>query len=125
MKKLVLSVSLLFVVLFAAMAFVSCSAESEVYYSNVVKVSGVELRPQKSLSIWSNAKSVMEVGEIVTLSSKLTGFEDCTDIRYQWQRSHGGAWEDIPGATGSSYSFAASIESLEYDYSLLVYYSYD
>ena len=62
----------------------------------------------------------MKPGETVTLSSLLEGFENCTSVRFQWECSRGGAFEPVPGATDSSYSFEASSESLSWSWRLLV-----
>ena len=76
----------------------------------------------KRVTIATNRKSVMEEGAIVTLTSKLEGFEGC-EVYYQWQRDRGNGFEDMPGATSATYSFAATAETLSWGWRLIVYYT--
>lgn len=75
----------------------------------------------KRVTIATNRKSVMEEGATVTLTSKLEGFEGC-EVHYQWQRDRGNGFEDMPGATSATYSFAATAETLSWGWRLIVYY---
>ena len=76
----------------------------------------------KRVTIATNRKSVMEEGATVTLTSKLEGFEGC-EVHYQWQRDSGNGFEDMPGATSATYSFAATSETLSWGWRLIVYYA--
>ncbi|MBQ7654324.1 MAG: hypothetical protein IJS17_04555 [Clostridia bacterium] len=76
----------------------------------------------KRVTIATNRKSVIEEGATVTLTSKLEGFEGC-EVYYQWQRDKGNGFEDMPGATSATYSFAATAETLCWGWRLIVYYA--
>ena len=73
------------------------------------------------VTIFSSRRSVMTEGETVTLTSKLEGF-DGFEIRYQWECDKGNGFEAVAGANDSSYAFAATQESLRWDWQLSVYY---
>ena len=76
----------------------------------------------KKVTIQSSAKPMMKVGEEVRLTCTLVGFEDCTEILYQWQCDKGNGFEDVPGAEQDYYSFPATAESLCWSWRLIVYY---
>ena len=73
------------------------------------------------VTIFSSRRSAMTMGEPVYLTSKLEGFEGY-ETKLQWQCDKGNGFEDIPGADADTYSFAASVETLSYDWRLVVYY---
>ena len=75
--------------------------------------------PEKTA--WNLEK--IRAGEPVTLTSRIEGF-DGYEIRYQWEcdKHDGSGFRDVSGATGSSYSFSASAESLSWDWRLSVYF---
>ena len=75
----------------------------------------------KKVTIASDRKPVMKEGAPVTLSSKLEGFEGC-EVHYQWQCDKGNGFEDMPGATSATYSFAATAETLSWGWRLVIYY---
>ena len=77
---------------------------------------------EKQVTIFTNRRSVMRDGETVTLTSLLEGFEDCKEIRYQWQCDRGAGFEAISGANGASYSYTVSAETLSYSWRLRVYF---
>ena len=62
------------------------------------------------------------MGEPVTLTGVLENADECTDIVYVWEVNKGNGYEIVEDATGSSYTFLASIESLRWDWRLTVYY---
>ena len=72
-----------------------------------------------TVSVFACYNDEMTEGDCVTLISEISGLEGCT-VSYQWQRDAGNGFEDIAGANGSSYSFAATEESLSCDYRLAV-----
>ncbi len=76
--------------------------------------------PERVVRISSSQKPVMKPGETVTLSSQLEGFEDCTEILYQWEVDKGNGFEEVAGATSPEYSFAASRETLNWAWRLNV-----
>ena len=83
--------------------------------------SGEEVSAKK-VAIFSSRKSRMTLGERVTLSSHLEGFEDCESIAYQWQcdKGDGQGFQDVPGAVEPSYSFSADLDSLSWSWRLKV-----
>jgi len=78
---------------------------------------------KKKVFVFSDRKSVMEIGETVHLTSRLEGFENCTDITYQWEYNDGNGFVPMEGATEDSYSFAADIQSLSRAWRLTVYFN--
>jgi hypothetical protein len=114
--------------------WVKVEVDGEIGYIYIDSVAGLVLpepettpdpeadeEPEFKVTIFSSRRTVMAPGEIVTLSCKLEGFEGYT-VSYQWQYDRGNGFEDVPEATGETYSFEATVEMLAYDWSLLVYY---
>lgn len=73
------------------------------------------------VTIFTSRRTVVAPGEEIYLTSKLEGFEDYT-VTYQWQYDRGNGFENIEGATGETYSYAASVETLAYDWRLVISY---
>ena len=93
-------------------------------YKDSAEALGIELpetdaEVQPKVTIFTDRKSVMYPGDIVTLTSVLEGLDGYT-ITYQWQVNTGSGWVDVPGATGASHSFEASVETLGYGWRLAV-----
>ena len=114
--------------------WVKVEVDGEIGYIYIDSVAGLVLpepettpdpeadeEPEFKVTIFSSRRTVMAPGETVTLSCKLEGFEGYT-VSYQWQYDRGNGFEDVPEATGETYSFEATVEMLAYDWSLLVYY---
>ena len=76
----------------------------------------------KSVQIFSSRSAVMKPGEVVILTSVLTGFEDCEEIIYQWECDMGDGFEPLEGANSDSYQFVASVETLSWGWKLTVYF---
>lgn len=72
-----------------------------------------------ALYVFSSRRANMTEGETVYLTSQVVGV-DGYRLEYQWQVNRGGGFQDVPGATGPGYSFAASVESLSWDWQLIV-----
>lgn len=49
-------------------------------------------------------------GSLVTLTSELYGVPAGASVAYQWQSDASGAFEDVPGADGSTYSYVVDEE---------------
>lgn len=77
---------------------------------------------EKKVLIFSSRRTVMKPGEIVELTSLLEGFEDCEEIFYQWECDKGEGFEPVPGATSATYTFEASLQSLNWGWKLTVTY---
>ena len=76
----------------------------------------------KKVTIFTNHRPEMEEGEMITLTSVLEGFEDCVAIKLQWECDKGNGFEPVEGATGASYSFEVSEETLPWSWRLKVMY---
>lgn len=79
-------------------------------------------KPGITVTIFTTRRAVMTPGETVTLTSKLEGDLNGLELRYQWECDKGQGFEAVPGANDSTYAFAASVETLSYDWRLTVYY---
>lgn len=78
----------------------------------------------KTVMIFCSRQPTMMTGDPVRLTSKLTGF-DGLSVSYQWQCDKGGGFEDVAGATGDSYTFPATSETLGWSWRLVVTYNTD
>ena len=77
--------------------------------------------PERLVQIKSSRKDVVIEGEIITLYSRLIGF-DGVEVHYQWQvdRGDGAGWEDVEGATGPEHSFVARKDTILYSWRLTI-----
>lgn len=81
-----------------------------------------EIDDLPTVEIWWDAKDVIDPGEMITLfSNVLNG--DGYIISYQWQRDSGNGYENVEGATESTYSFPASLSLLRSTWRLLIDYT--
>lgn len=80
-----------------------------------------EPMPERKVQIKSSRKDVVIEGEIITLYSRLIGFEG-VEVHYQWQvdRGEGAGWEDVEGATGPEHSFVARKDTILYSWRLTI-----
>lgn len=80
-----------------------------------------EPMPERKVQIKSSRPDVVIEGEIITLYSRLTGFDD-VEVHYQWQvdRGEGAGWEDVEGATGPEHSFVARKDTILYSWRLTI-----
>ena len=76
---------------------------------------------ERKVLIKSSRKEVVIEGEIITLYSKLVGFDDVV-VHYQWQvdRGDGEGWVDVEGATGPNHQFVARKDTILYSWRLIV-----
>lgn len=74
---------------------------------------------QLKVEIFTDRRDVMTIGDIITLTSVLTGFEGLT-YTLQWQYDDGSGWQDAPGATEATYSFAVDEINACYNWRLAV-----
>ncbi len=75
---------------------------------------------EMKVTIFTSRRSVMTPGEIITLTSRLQGL-DAYNVSYQWMVNRGSGFENVPGATGESHQYEATIESLAWDWQLALY----
>lgn len=71
------------------------------------------------VEIFTDRSDVMTIGDIITLTSVLTGFEGLT-YTLQWQYDDGSGWQDAPDATEATYSFAVDEINACYNWRLAV-----
>ena len=75
------------------------------------------------VEIWSDLPDYLYEGDPVHLYSIVYGAEGL-ELHYQWEydKHDGLGWQPIPYANEPMYTIYASIETLSYDYRLIVYY---
>ena len=80
-----------------------------------------EGKTQRKVLIKSSRGDTVIEGEIITLKSKLVGF-DGVEVHYQWQvdRGDGAGWVDVEGATGPEHSFVARKDTILYSWRLTI-----
>lgn len=80
-----------------------------------------EGKTQRKVLIKSSRGDTVIEGEIITLKSKLVGFDD-VEVHYQWQvdRGDGEGWVDVEGATGPEHSFVARKDTILYSWRLTI-----
>lgn len=66
--------------------------------------------------VFSSHSDCIDVGATIELWAELIGF-DSADANLQWQYFDG-AWHDVPGATGTSHTFTATAETVNYGWRL-------
>ena len=80
-----------------------------------------EEKAQPKVTIFSSREAVMEPGETVVLTSSVE-YAEGYEIRYQWECDRGGGFEAVEGANGDTYAFEADVQTLSYNWRLIVYY---
>lgn len=75
----------------------------------------------KTVTIYCSRERVMTENETVLLWSEISGFEGC-EVHYQWMCDKGNGYEPVEGATNDVYGFPATVESLSWNWQLIVYY---
>ena len=73
-----------------------------------------EAAVERSVSIATSGNADTKVGDTITLTSSLTGFDGVDAISYQWKCDRGNGFEAVAGANGSSYSFELTEESMNW-----------
>lgn len=63
---------------------------------------------------------VVGIGSTITLTSQVTGVPDGTMLVYQWQNDASGAYENVPGATSSTYTYVVDEETNNCDWRVQV-----
>ena len=76
---------------------------------------------ERQVKIRSSRGDVVIENEIITLYSKLIGF-DGVEVHYQWQvdRGDGEGWVDVEGATEPNHSFVARKDTILYSWRLTI-----
>ena len=102
-------------------------AEEQAIYSDfispdpsIILIEPTPTPEPRSVRIFIDRRPVMTVNDPVTLTSKLSGFTQDDEIYYQWQCDKGNGFEDVAGATSSSYVFPATKETLSWSWRLKV-----
>ena len=89
--------------------------------SKIEEEEEVKEEPLRWVDIIANIPigSVVNEGDIITMTAILYGFED-VEVTYQWYRLVGADWIPIEGAIAQSYSFAATEETVDCWYNVYV-----
>ena len=82
------------------------------------------VKAAKKVVITSNQAAIVTEGDLITLRSELIGFEDVSNITYQWQadKGNGAGWEDMNGGNEADYTFVANRDSIQWSWRLIVNY---
>ena len=95
--------------------------EPEEVFEDEPEEKTTEGKTQRKVLIKSSRGDTVIEGEIITLKSKLVGF-DGVEVHYQWQvdRGDGEGWVDVEGATGPVHSFVARKDTILYSWRLTI-----
>ena len=95
--------------------------EPEEVFEEEPEEKNTEGKTQRKVLIKSSRGDTVIEGEIITLKSKLVGF-DGVEVHYQWQvdRGDGEGWVDVEGATGPEHSFVARKDTILYSWRLTI-----
>lgn len=95
--------------------------EPEEVFEDEPEEKPTEGKTQRKVLIKSSRGETVIEGEIITLKSKLVGF-DGVEVHYQWQvdRGDGDGWVDVEGATGPEHSFVARKDTILYSWRLTI-----
>lgn len=95
--------------------------EAEVDEEPKIEEKEVKEEPLRWVDIIANIPigSVVNEGDIITMTAILYGFED-VEVTYQWYRLVGADWIPIEGANAQSYSFAATEKTVDCWYNVYV-----
>jgi hypothetical protein len=95
--------------------------EPEEVFEDEPEEKPTEGKTQRKVLIKSSRGETVIEGEIITLKSKLVGF-DGVEVHYQWQvdRGDGEGWVDVEGATGPEHSFVARKYTILYSWRLTI-----
>ncbi len=95
--------------------------EPEEVFEDEPEEKTTEGKTQRKVLIKSSRGETVIEGEIITLKSKLVGF-DGVEVHYQWQvdRGDGEGWVDVEGATGPEHSFVARKDTILYSWRLTI-----
>lgn len=71
------------------------------------------------VNIYADMPHALQEGDMITLTGEVIGLEN-REVDLQWQVDDGGTWKDVPGATGLTYSFEATQQSVNLSWRLSV-----
>ena len=76
-----------------------------------------------TITAFSSRKPNMVPGETVTMTCQVLGYTLEYPLQYQWtvDRHDGTGWQEVANGASPTYEFAASQETLAYDWQILVY----
>ncbi len=74
---------------------------------------------KREVRIGTTLGDVINLGDSVTMSAELIGF-DGTTVTLQWQQNTGGGWHDVSGANGLSFSYTATEETVNSQWRIAV-----
>ena len=82
---------------------------------------GDPVKKERKVTLFTSKWVATRPGENIYITSQLEGFEDCTEIAYQWLCDKGSGFEPVEGATGSTLQFVADKDTVTYYWKLRVY----
>ncbi|MBR6088504.1 MAG: hypothetical protein IKP86_01130 [Anaerolineaceae bacterium] len=91
-----------------------------IYYGDINDADIEAPAAGRQVLIFTSRRSVMEFGETINLTSVLEGFDDITDIHYQWECNKGEGFEPVEGATEDHYSYVADPDSISWGWRLVI-----
>lgn len=71
----------------------------------------VPVAVERKVSIRTTLGDVVNAGDTITMTAELTGF-DGVNVELQWQQNAGAGWRDVNGATGQTFSYIATEETI-------------
>ena len=82
---------------------------------------GEPAKKERKVTLFTSKWVATKPGETIYITSKLEGFEDCTEIAYQWMCDKGNGFEPVEGATDRTLQFVADKDTVTYYWKLRVY----
>ncbi len=123
MKKSTKMIAMLTVITLLVCILAAAIADDRIFTSEVFSIpkERVEQTILQQPGEDTSRPDVVIEGEIITLYSRLTGFDD-VEVHYQWQvdRGEGAGWEDVEGANGPEHSFVARKDTILYSWRLTI-----
>ena len=71
------------------------------------------------MEIFSTLGERAQEGDRVTLTSRLTGFENIA-YALQWEVNDGNGWRSVEGATGDSHTYTVNADTIRCEWRLTV-----
>ena len=82
---------------------------------------GLQHPTEKTVTIFSDRRTQMEVGELVHLTSYIEGFDGC-ELRYVWQYDDGSGFQNAENGNQDHYEYPVDIDTFGYSWRLQVLY---
>ncbi len=82
---------------------------------------GLQHPTEKTVTIFSDRRTQMEVGELIHLTSYIEGFDGC-ELRYVWQYDDGSGFQNAENGNQDHYECPVTLETFGYSWRLQVLY---